>query len=186
MHPRQKRLREGHPPTYVRDVEERSAVRIVGVSEDDIDWITRACQDPEIQRWTTVPRPYTRDHAVWFVNNPREEAHRWAIRTTTGNEPVGMISVHSVNSETRAADIGYWVAPWGRRVGAASGAVRLVIDEVRRLGSVDTVEARVAVTNTASRRTVESCGFVAVEDPDGVRCPDGGGEVEAVVYRLAL
>lgn len=161
-------------------------VRLVTVTNDDVDWITRACQDPDIQRWTTVPQPYTRDHAVWFVDNPREEVRRWAIRTAESDEPVGMISIHSVNAETGIADIGYWVAPWGRRSGVARAAVGLVVGEIRRLGTATSVEARVAVTNTASRRTVESCGFVPTEDSGGVRCPDGGGEVDAVVYRLAL
>jgi RimJ/RimL family protein N-acetyltransferase len=27
---------------------------------DDADAVYRACQDPDIQRWTTVPRPYGR------------------------------------------------------------------------------------------------------------------------------
>jgi len=33
----------------------------------DVDAITEACQDPEIPRWTRVPSPYTRAHAVEFV-----------------------------------------------------------------------------------------------------------------------
>ena len=33
----------------------------------DVHAITEACQDPEIPRWTRVPSPYTRAHAVEFV-----------------------------------------------------------------------------------------------------------------------
>ena len=31
---------------------------------DDADAVTAACQDPEIPRWTLVPSPYRREHAV--------------------------------------------------------------------------------------------------------------------------
>ena len=167
-------------------MDHRPDIRLSGISLDDVEWITRACQDTEIQRWTLVPRPYTREHAVGFVETGAGEFRNWAIRHATENEPVGMISIHSVDETTGIADIGYWVAPWGRRRGIASAAVGIVVEEARRLGTAHTVEARVAVTNIASRRTVESCGFVAQQDSCGFKCPDGDDEVYAVVYRLAL
>lgn len=34
---------------------------------DDIDSITACCQDPSIPDWTTVPTPYRRADAEWFV-----------------------------------------------------------------------------------------------------------------------
>ena len=33
----------------------------------DTDAVHAACQDPDIQRWTTVPSPYEREHAEEFV-----------------------------------------------------------------------------------------------------------------------
>ncbi|MGH3450260.1 MAG: GNAT family N-acetyltransferase, partial [Haloechinothrix sp.] len=33
----------------------------------DAEAVYRACRDPEIQRWTTVPSPYLREHAEHFV-----------------------------------------------------------------------------------------------------------------------
>ena len=41
----------------------------------DAGAVFSACQDPEIQRWTTVPVPYTRDDAEEFV---AACAERWA------------------------------------------------------------------------------------------------------------
>ena len=35
--------------------------------QDDIDAMTESCNDPDVQRWTRVPKPYTRDHAAEFV-----------------------------------------------------------------------------------------------------------------------
>lgn len=36
-------------------------------TDADVDAIFLACQDPEIQAWTTVPSPYEREHAEGFV-----------------------------------------------------------------------------------------------------------------------
>src|SRR5690606_29979968 len=37
-------------------------------ADDDVAAITRICQDPDIQRWTRVPSPYTEDDARSFVS----------------------------------------------------------------------------------------------------------------------
>lgn len=47
--------------------------------------ITAACQDPAIARWTTVPSPYTRDHADAFIRLTagwwaEDAEYTWAIR----------------------------------------------------------------------------------------------------------
>ena len=45
----------------------------------DADAVHRACQDPDIQRWTTVPRPYLPEHALGFVTEISATA--WAEGT---------------------------------------------------------------------------------------------------------
>ena len=149
---------------------------------DDADWIYDACQDAEIQRWTLVPRPYLREHAESFVSTGAGEFRNWVIESAE-SRPVGMISVHSIDDGV--ASIGYWIAPWGRGVGAASAALRLVIDELHAMGGVVAVTANIAEANVASRRTVEACGFVvAARVPCG--CVDHGVKVAAVSYRRAI
>ncbi|KPC96276.1 acetyltransferase, partial [Streptomyces sp. NRRL F-6602] len=39
----------------------------------DVDAVYRACQDPEIRRWTTVPSPYRRADAEHFVTRICED-----------------------------------------------------------------------------------------------------------------
>lgn len=46
--------------------------------DSDRDIVFAACQDPEIQRWTTVPVPYTEQHAVDFVGTVAVEQWREA------------------------------------------------------------------------------------------------------------
>jgi len=133
------------------------AVRLDPLADTDIGWITAACQDPEIQRWTVVDL-----------------------------RPVGMIAIHTFDAKTGVADIGYWVAPWGRRQGIARGAIKLLIEEIRGIAGAGAVQARIAITNTASRRTVESCAFTLVEVSSTLTCPDGTNTVAAAVYGLNL
>lgn len=155
-------------------------MRLRSLRDDDADWIYSACQDAEIQRWTLVPRPYLREHAESFVRGGAGEFRNWVIESAE-SRPVGMISVHSIDDGV--ASIGYWIAPWGRGVGAATGAVRAVIDELRSLNGVVAVTANIAEANVASRRTVESCGFT-VSCTLSLACRDNDLAVDAVQYRL--
>lgn len=66
---------------------------------DDIDSITACCQDPSIPEWTTVPTPYRRADAEWFVLQhipvgwADGTALTWALYPiATGDERVGSVS----------------------------------------------------------------------------------------------
>ena len=148
----------------------------------DAEWIFEACQDADIQRWTLVPRPYLRENAESFVREGVGELSTWAIVDDDDARPIGMISIHAINDGV--ASIGYWVAPWGRGSGAASAAVRRVVEMARAMGA-RAVTADVAEANVASRRTVERCGFT-VASIEPLVCRDNGVAVDALRYRLDL
>ena len=86
------------------------AHQIRDIKQTDASWIFDACQDEQIQYWTTVPKPYLMQHAVSFTNNELNEFKIWVIENED-SKPVGVISIHTVD-EQGAAEIGYWVAPW--------------------------------------------------------------------------
>ena len=157
--------------------------RLRPVQTDDAEWIYRACQDAEVQRWTTVPRPYTREHAESFVRDQAGERLANAIIDAHTGEPAGMAGIHNITDGV--ATVGYWVAPWARRRGAASTAMRILPTLAARLGHVNVVQATIAETNTASRRTAEHAGF-AVAGTSGEHCPDGDCQVAGLAYRLNL
>ena len=158
------------------------AIELRELEPGDEQWIFDACQDADIQRWTLVPRPYTRADAEWFVNSNTELLNRVVVDVGSG-QPLGMIGVHTVIDGV--ADIGYWIAPWGRGRGVATIAVSRLLDVIRLTMSVRSVVARVSVNNRASQLTVERAGFV-----ESARlcdaCPDGEHLSDAVVYRLDI
>jgi RimJ/RimL family protein N-acetyltransferase len=99
-------------------------------TEADIDRIAELCADPAIARWTTVPAPYQRHHAVGFVTGVVPDGWAsgrvctWAIRT--GGVLVGMVSIGDIHQHR--GEIGFWLAPEARGLGVMSEAVRVVID----------------------------------------------------------
>ena len=147
----------------------------------DVEWITQACQDIEIQRWTVVPRPYKHEHALGFIDNTINEAHRWVIEQQETNEPVGVVGIHTIDLDTGDADVGYWIAPWGRRRGAATYALLLVEQFALTIPSINSLSAHIAETNVASRATASRAGFInmgSTQEP----CPDGENLVPALTY----
>ena len=159
------------------------AHRLRALQPHDAEWIYRACQDPDIQRWTMVPRPYTREHADSFVVDRGGELAAYAIVTSVTDEPIGVAGLHHVRDGV--ASVGYWVAPWGRGHRAAASALRVLRTLIHRNTEAHTVRALIAETNVASRRTAERAGF-SLTGPDPDTCPDGANQVVALRYESAL
>lgn len=131
--------------------------------DSDVDAIYRICQDPDIQRWTTVPGPYLREHAEGFVREFvaggwTKGSPTWAIRQVAdGGRLVGMIGLSA--QPVRSAEIGWWLAPDARGRGLMGRAVHLVLDACwDRLG-LDRVEWRAFEGNEPSRAVAERAGF---------------------------
>lgn len=132
--------------------------------ERDINDIVIACNDPDMVRFTTVPAPYSEQHARDFVAVHAAEGWQrgdvpvFAITETGIDRFSGAIDLRL--SPAIGAEIGYSVAPWARGRGVGATAVRLVCCwgfEVLRLPRI---EWQADVGNIASRRLAESVGFV--------------------------
>src|SRR5690625_2104284 len=127
----------------------------------DVDRITELCQDPEVQRWTTVPSPYTRAHAESFVADLvgpgwRHGSPTWALRV--GDRLVGMVGL-AERDHPGHVEIGYWLGAEARGAGVMSRAVGLVLDAAFGTLGVERVEWRADVGNWPSWRDVWRHGF---------------------------
>jgi RimJ/RimL family protein N-acetyltransferase len=122
-----------------------------------------ACQDPEIQRWTTVPSPYSVEDAAEFVASCPE---RWAsgnpvfavLDAATGGL-VAAIDLQDVAAE-QGPMIGFWVAADARGRGVAVQAVRCVARWAFEGLGLPRIRWAAYVGNTPSRRTADRAGFV--------------------------
>jgi uncharacterized protein YhfF/ribosomal protein S18 acetylase RimI-like enzyme len=157
--------------------------RLRPLQSSDADWIYHACQDAEVQRWTKIPRPYTREHATSFVVDQNGELLANAIINSRTGEPAGVAGIHHIKDGV--ATVGYWIAPEARRAGAASTALRILPSIAKRLGQVHTVRAVIAEINVASRATAERAGF-NIARKSAEQCPDGATQTAALDYELTF
>ena len=153
------------------------------IVESDADWIFEACQDKEILFWTTVPRPYTLQHAQGFIRGAVPEYKIWVIENKE-SKPVGIISIHAVD-DAGNADIGYWMAPWGRGNGATKDAISLVGDYAKTDSKINFLQACISDLNFASQKVAQSAGLVKAEAACKT-CPAGDEQTISTYFRKAV
>jgi RimJ/RimL family protein N-acetyltransferase len=154
---------------------------------DDAEAIFRACQDPEIQRFTTVPSPYRREDADWFLAHHVHDvaAAGGASFCVEGIDAPGAVAASMALLHVRdgLGEIGYWCAPWARGRGYVTDAVGAVVAWVFAAGRARTLELTIDPANDASRAVARAAGFVE-DHVDPARTLSDGSVRELVVYRL--
>ncbi len=146
-------------PVELRD--ERLLLRAPRLS--DAAAIHEACQDPETQRWTTIPVPYRESDAVAFIRDHAGAGWRdgsmavFVITDVRTGCYQGTLDLRL--DGVGGAEIGFAVAPWARRKGIATNAVRLVCEWGFRSLALQRIEWQAAVGNWGSRRVAERTGF---------------------------
>jgi RimJ/RimL family protein N-acetyltransferase len=139
-------------------------VRLRLLAEADVSAITAAVQDPEIPRWTTVPRPYGEGDARQFLRSAITGLAAGtdlatAIVDADDGRLLGAIGLHGLDPATGRSHAGYWVAAEARRRGAASRALRLLCGYGFEQLGVERIELWIDPQNAASLRVAERVGF---------------------------
>jgi len=133
-------------------------------SPDDAEAVFRACQDPLIQHWTSLPRPYLLDHAAQFVTTQAPQAWHagtgapFAVVDPGTGELLGACGLTDIDRARGDAEIGYWTAPSGRDRGVATGAARAVARFGLAVLGLQRVQWRARVGNHASRLVAARIG----------------------------
>jgi RimJ/RimL family protein N-acetyltransferase len=132
-------------------------------TEDDVDTLVTACNDPEIQRFTQVPTPYTRDSARWFVDHAATSMEAGSelpllVRDRDGRM---LASCGLVDLGWRDLDgeVGFWVAPWARRQGVATHAARVVCRWAFEEAGIERLDLEAATINPGSNGVARRLGF---------------------------
>jgi RimJ/RimL family protein N-acetyltransferase len=125
----------------------------------DAGAVYRACQDPEIQRWTMVPRPYLREHAEGYVRAADDTVASFGVVDQATGEVLGACGLVSVDRASGTGEIGYWTAPWARGRGVATGAARAVSRWALHSVGLRRLQWQAEVGNFASRVVAAEVGF---------------------------
>lgn len=125
-------------------------------TEKDVPAIVAACQDPEIPRWTSVPSPYTEEHARAWLESTEEET--FAIVDQSSDEVLGSIGVRYFDAGI--GEVGYWVKREARGRGIATRALELITHWALVDKGLGRFQLRADVANEASQRVAEKAGFV--------------------------
>ena len=149
----------------------------------DAEAVHRACQDPDIQRWTGVPSPYLLEHATHFVTTLAPQ--RWADGTGAAfavcdagtGELLGSCGLVTIDQVLRSGEVGYWTVPGARGRGVTVRAVRAVSRWAFEVLGLRRVTWQAEVGNHASRLVALRAGFridgrLRLADPH----PGGGGD----------
>jgi RimJ/RimL family protein N-acetyltransferase len=133
----------------------------------DVKTIAMLANDRRIAENTArIPHPYRLTDAEDFVataNFGNEAIFAIALRNgtrkdgTTKDEVIGACGFTQI--DRHPPKVGYWLGTdhWGR--GYATEAVRAMIDHIFSDLDCEAVQAAARVTNPASRRVLEKCGF---------------------------
>jgi RimJ/RimL family protein N-acetyltransferase len=125
---------------------------------EDAKAIAQLANDRRIAENTTrIPHPYRLADAQAFVERVNRDGGELAFLITLDDEPIGACGLARLDGP--APDLGYWIGVpyWGN--GYATEAARAVIDHAFTALGHQALQAGARVTNPASRRVLEKCGF---------------------------
>ena len=104
-----------------------------------------------------VPHPYRRADAEDFIAAANRNGEAVFVVTLRDGALIGACGL--MIDEREAPEVGYWLGAkyWGK--GYATEAVRALIDHAFTDLDCEALQAAARVTNPASRRVLEKCGF---------------------------
>lgn len=146
-------------------------------TEADIDAITAYCQDPVFEELMSLPWPYSRSHARYFVDNYVPKGWltgselTWALRSATTGAFLGVIGLR-----VPTRDLGFWIGAPHRGAGLMTEAVRTVTDWVfgTEFAGISTLKWECVRGNSASASVARKAGFRFMgEGPAEVSTRDG-------------
>ncbi len=129
----------------------------------DEDAVFEICQDPEIQRWTRVPVPYTRAAARAFVTHTSPQgwqagtAASFAVIDVTSGSLLASIVLFDIREGS--AEVGYWCAPAARGQGVTTDAVHALCRWGFASLGLARIEWAAGVGNWESFAVAQKCGF---------------------------
>ncbi|MDE1160255.1 MAG: GNAT family protein [Neorhizobium sp.] len=131
--------------------------------EEDIDALSHLANNANIATMVSrMPHPYTAKDAADFVRRTKDGGIGKCVYAITNGENGAFLGCCALepHADGRTLEIGYWLGePYWNQGYATEAAHALVDMAFRTRNSIDHIDARCRVTNVASKRVVQKCGF---------------------------
>jgi len=130
--------------------------------KDDIDALSHLANNANIATMVSrMPHPYTAKDAADFVRRTADRAIGkcvYAITKADNGEFMGCCALEP-HEDGLTLELGYWLGQPYWNQGFSTEAAHALIDMAFRTRQIDQIDARCRVTNIASRRVIQKCGF---------------------------
>ncbi|MCZ2526430.1 GNAT family N-acetyltransferase [Streptomyces sp. HB2AG] len=132
--------------------------------DDDVPALVEMMNDELVTAWTSVPHPYTEEHARDWVHRgsvlERTEGRGivFAVTEFLTQRLVGTVHLCNTDWRCRTAEAAYVVAPWARGEGYGSEAVHAAAQWLFDDQGFERLEIRTAAGNTASQQLAQKVG----------------------------
>jgi RimJ/RimL family protein N-acetyltransferase len=139
-------------------------VRLRPYRRSDLTDLVAGCDDPLTQRFLPhLPDPYTvRDGEDWITDGTAAAlaagGAAYAIADPDTDRLLGGAGVGTVDPNRGQAEIGYWVAPWGRGRGVAT-ATAVALAAQGLANGINRMELLTHLENGPSQRVAIAAGF---------------------------
>ncbi len=130
--------------------------------EEDIDALAHLANNANVATMVSrMPHPYTVNDAADFVRRTKNgEIGKCVYAITKGDNGMflGCCGVEP-HPDGNTVEIGYWLGEPYWNQGFMTEAAQVLTDMVFRTRDINQIDARCRVTNVASRRVIQKCGF---------------------------
>ncbi|MEU7076171.1 GNAT family N-acetyltransferase [Streptomyces sp. NPDC046409] len=130
----------------------------------DAEAVHAGCQDPDVQRWTVIPSPYSRADAELWTEKlapagwQEDTAYNFAVVRRDDGPLVGALGVHRCTAPG-TFEVGFWTAKEHRGAGYTTEAVLAAARWAFTALRAGRLEWRAEIGNTPSRAVALRAGF---------------------------
>jgi len=143
----------------VRAVIKGKRVTLRKLRMSDADKITEYCQDPLIPRWTRVPTPYTKKHAVKFIKDSIKKWKTGSYNMAVEHKGKLVGTVSLTKKDFDRAEIGWWTGKQHRGQGFATESAKLLIKQGFNKLKLNKIYAHFKEGNKKSERVMQKAGM---------------------------
>ncbi|MDQ1665849.1 MAG: hypothetical protein QOH75_1880 [Actinomycetota bacterium] len=141
-----------------------SSIRLEPFVQDHLGGFREMLKDPDVLRFTRMPDPAPDGFdRSWFAAYEQGKADgtrmNFAIVDGPARAFLGIAVAPSIDTAAGEAELGYVVAPWARRRGVATEALRQLTTWAFTDLAMVRLQLLIDVSNEPSKRVAERCGY---------------------------